>query len=235
MSMAFDKIKLGLSWIAWLITYAVMAVLFPLSFLMDVRISYDDQSFQGMQRPLIIISNHRSILDPWLIAYALPFRILFGKIFPIRTLTSIQFSEKNRVGRIFKATGIMGLAYFFYNAISLPEGGSFEQKIDPFIKALNNKQSVLLFPEGRLSSEESILEFKKGVVVLHQQTSAPILPVAIRYEGRGLFFRKVHIAIGRPFTISEEFFINSKQDNEFRSSRNFVREKVLTLYEKLSV
>jgi 1-acyl-sn-glycerol-3-phosphate acyltransferase len=91
----------------------------------------------------------------------------------------------------------------------------------------------MLFPEGRLTSGDSILDFKKGVVRLHQLTGAPILPVAIRYDSNKLIFNNVHIAIGKPFMISEELLENNTQD-KFQNSRNYVREKVSILYEKLT-
>jgi 1-acyl-sn-glycerol-3-phosphate acyltransferase len=228
MSATFDKLKLALSWLAWPLTYATM---FLFSFIVNINTYYEDVGFLSVQRPLIVISNHRSIFDPWYISFATPFQILFGRIFPLRPYSSVELSEKSTLARILKTMGIMKVVYFIYNTITIPKGATLDEKILPLVGALKRNQSVLMFPEGKLIRDESISDFKKGVVRIHQLTGALILPVAIKYEKRASISRKVNVAIGKPFAIPKEFFDTST--NEFQSARNYIREKVLALYEKI--
>lgn len=228
MSVVLDKLKLALSWVVWPLTYAAM---FLFSFIVNIRTHYDDVGFFLVKRPLIVISNHRGIFDPWHISYALPFRLLFGQVFPLRPYSSVELSEKNRVGRILKSLGIMNVVYFIYNTISLPKVAAFEDKILPLVDALKDKQSILMFPEGKLISDDSISNFRKGVVKIHQLTGALILPVAIKYEKRRSIFRKVSVAIGKPFAIPEEVLDTDTKD--LQTARNYVRNKVALLYEKI--
>jgi 1-acyl-sn-glycerol-3-phosphate acyltransferase len=223
-----DKIKSVLSWASWSITYGVM---YLLSIFHKVETIYEDRNFLSVHRPIIVISNHRGIFDPWHISSAIPFKILFGRIFPIRVYSSVELSEKNTSGRILKTLGIMRVVYFLYNAILLPKSGTFDEKIQPLLEAIKKNESILIFPEGQLIFDDSISDFKKGVVRVHQLTGALILPIAIKYEKKASIFRKVNIVIGKPFAIPEDFFDSSTDD--FRSARNYLREKVISLYEKI--
>ena len=218
-----ETVKLGLSWVTWPLTYLVM---YALSLFIKVNVTYEDPDLSSIKRPLIIISNHRKIFDPWYISFAIPFGTLFGKIFPLRPYSTLHISKKNVLGYfILKSMRMIKLTYFIYNTIQVPENASFDEKISPIVTALRKKQSILFFPEGRLSLDDSISDFKKGIVRIQQLSGAQILPVAIRYD------KGVYVSVGKPITIPKELIENHDSD-EFQAARNFLREKVLDLYSK---
>jgi len=64
---------------------------------------------------------------------------------------------------------------------------------------------VLLFPEGARSPEGTLAQFRPGIGLLVKQSSAPVLPIAIRglgelkARGRGWFRSgSVEVRVGAP-------------------------------------
>lgn len=223
-------IRSVIAWVMWRITYGVMY--FFLLFI-SMEVFCDVESIKKLKKPVIIISNHRSILDPWYISFAIPFSIFFDNIFPLRPYSSLILSEKNVAGRILKNMGVVKFIYFIYNTIDVSDAHSFEEKVAPLISALDEKQSILMFPEGRLVSDDSILEFKKGIVRIYEKTKAPILPIAIKYKKTFFPFYKIIISIGKPIHIPESLLL-SEGSSDYKEARDFLRNQVVDQYTNLS-
>jgi 1-acyl-sn-glycerol-3-phosphate acyltransferase len=220
------KIKIFIAWFIWRLTYAIKNLFLVFT---KLHVVYEDNKFNGIRKPLILISNHQGIFDPWYISFAIPFRVLFDEIYPLRVFSSVKMSEKNAVGKIFKAVGLMRLAYYSYNSIEVPNAGTLEEKIAPLVEAINNNESVLIFPEGGLALSESVREFKKGVIKLHKITRAPIVPISIRYKKRKFPFFDIYISIGKVFSIPQGL-LNEVADKEFLEARTLLRNTVVQLY-----
>ena len=55
-----------------------------------------------------------------------------------------------------------------------------KQVLGKVIEAINNKDSIFIFPEGRISKDGKIQQGKRGIVCLHKKTGAPIVPTGIK-------------------------------------------------------
>jgi 1-acyl-sn-glycerol-3-phosphate acyltransferase len=185
-------------------------------------------NFSGVGRTAIVISNHAGILDPWIIFSSLPLPV-FYRLLPVRPYATLDFKKENRLLRFFKKTGITGAIYYLYNVIAISRNGSFEEKINPLVHALQKKDSVLMFPEGSISTKEVIRPFKKGVVELYRRTGVPILPCVLKYRKRGILFYKIEVVFGEPLHIPKEIL---EGGGEFHmNSIEFLENKLKKLYE----
>lgn len=136
----------------------------------------------------IIVANHASFLDPLLVMAAVP-----KKIHCI-TLKSLY--------------KIVWIKWFFEMASAIPSGNSSEKAVDLLLKGKN----VGLFPEGGVSHDGKLREFRRGVALLASKTGRPIVPCAIfgAYEAlprQAKFpkFLRTKVKIGKPIYILKEF------------------------------
>lgn len=144
--------------------------------------------------PYIIMCNHQSALDIFVLYLAMPF--LF-KWIAKRQLFSIPV-----VGWIMKRA----------NYISIDRESPREglKAINDAAQKIRNGLNILIFPEGTRSRDGKLLPFKKGVFSLALRAGVPVIPVGINGTGRlqpkesimpgekGV----IYVNIGRPMLIS---------------------------------
>lgn len=204
--------------IIWLITYSVLNLILRLFF--SVRIAVDPSLLSSPPKGALLISNHKSMIDPWIIPVMMPFR-LFNNFSPIRFSGATRFNSPIR--NFLYASGIIPLIYFLYNVIEIPQTGSTDEKLLPFKEALLRDETVMFFPEGSIMPDSSIGEFKRGSAVLAHAANTPIIPISIRYK-RGTFRTHCFINYGAPLSIPEELFTDS--DSHFTRPSAHLREKI---------
>jgi len=111
----------------------------------------------------ILAANHRSHMDPALVALASGQEIYF-----------MAKQELFHISRFFK------WLILFWNAIPLPRGAGASQALKKCSNLLSQGKTVLIFPEGtRNKFEELLLPFKPGFGFLSVTNQVPIIPVAI--------------------------------------------------------
>lgn len=137
--------------------------------------------------PVIIASNHRSFLDPFMIgtmARRPMYYIAKKELFPNRLVAWIL--------------SVLG-------AFPVDRGSSDAETIDTAKAILARGEIVLIFPEGTRIRPGGLGEPKRGVGRLALETGVPVVPVAIigtEAVRRGWRIRphKVRIRAGRPLT-----------------------------------
>jgi 1-acyl-sn-glycerol-3-phosphate acyltransferase len=175
----------------------------------------------------LIIANHRSMLDPWIISGSLPFDT-FRQLLPIRMLGSKKYNDPFL--KFINRIGIIPFVYFLYNVIPV-DGETFEEKIAGPVKALEANQSVFMFPEGKinLKSEAVIAEFKKGAVAIDRKTHVPILPVFIYYKKTGHIRTKCVVKFDKLTTLPERARHSLEEQEMYALDAKYLRKKVLGL------
>lgn len=155
------------------------------------------EKLKALEPPLIIISNHISYLDPFLIGAAFP---LGAKVFPIRFATDPQYYRSP-----FLFPFIWLLAGFpIYKKIGL------EESLKVPLEVLKKKGVVGIFPQGKIRRYGRPRKGRRGAAYLARKTGSPILP--IRIEGRiniGLkrFFSReaeITVIVGELFRLPRE-------------------------------
>jgi 1-acyl-sn-glycerol-3-phosphate acyltransferase len=167
--------------------WLVRAILQPF-FHLYFRLSRTGREHIPARGPVILAANHRSFLDPFVIAVMARRPIYFvakKEIFLIHPLVSWLLS---------------GLGAF-----PIDRGGSDQQAMSTARAILDRGDAVLMFAEGTRIRPGSLGRPKRGVGRLALETGAPVVPVAVHGTEavrRGWRFRphKVSIRAGRALT-----------------------------------
>jgi 1-acyl-sn-glycerol-3-phosphate acyltransferase len=110
----------------------------------------------------ILVSNHRSNIDPFFVGLAA------GQ--------EIYFMAKEE---LFKISKFFTWLISFWNAIPLARDARASEALRKCSNLLQNKRTVLIFPEGTRNKFEETLPFKPGFGFLATTNQVPIIPVAI--------------------------------------------------------
>lgn len=136
----------------------------------------------------ILIANHTSYLDPLVILAGIPQKI-----------SCIALRDLYR---------IFWLKWFLQKMSAFPSGSSSEKAVS----LLMQNKNVGLFPEGGVSRDGSLREFRSGAALLAIKTGRPIVPCAILGTYQALpktaKFPKpapIKLKIGRPIYLLKEF------------------------------
>jgi 1-acyl-sn-glycerol-3-phosphate acyltransferase len=111
--------------------------------------------------PLIIVSNHQSLLDPLILMSAIPRRVTF--------LAAAYLFSIPVVGQLLKLAGAMPVKG------GKGDYGSFKKSLS----LLHKGGAVGLFPEGGVSLDGNIRQLMPGWAYLVLKSGAPVLPVLI--------------------------------------------------------
>lgn len=209
----------------WIITYILCRLFLRPFYKFQIKIHPDlDLSVKA---PILIIANHRSMLDPWIISGSLPFKT-FRQLLPIRMLGSKKF--KIPLINMFNKIGAIPVVYFFYNVIPV-SGETFEEKISGPVKALQNGETVFMFPEGKINikSDDVLAEFKKGFAAIDRITHVPILPVFVNYEKGHGFRTKCTVKFDKLTALPERARLKLQEEEIYALDAKYLRRKVMGL------
>jgi long-chain acyl-CoA synthetase len=157
---------------------------------------------------MLIIANHVTAYDEPLLLYALP-RAIRRRI---SAAMSGEMLEDLRHGRNmeFRWLAPFGplvwlLLTALFNAFPLPRQRGFQRSFAHAGEAMDRGFHVIVFPEGRRSPEGALAAFRPGIGLLVKQSSAAVLPMALRGMGdlktgkRG-WFRSgaLEVCVGEP-------------------------------------
>ena len=115
-----------------------------------------------LNKSYVVVSNHPSTLDIFTHITALPVSIRF--------LTKTELFRIPIFGRVLKVLGLPRIDRKNASA-------NFEKINDSISKVINNKYSIMIFPEGKRSNQKDLLPFKKGAAYISKDFHLPIVPV----------------------------------------------------------
>jgi 1-acyl-sn-glycerol-3-phosphate acyltransferase len=128
--------------------------------------------------PAVVVSNHVSNVDALVISAACHR--------PIRWVMD---------HRIFK---VPLLSFFFRTAKAIPiapaheDTALLEQAFESIARELADGQVVGIFPEGKLTADGEMNEFKSGISKIVDRSPVPVIPMALGGLWRSLFTRNPH-------------------------------------------
>jgi len=129
----------------------------------------------------IIIANHASHLDPVIIMQAFAARRVIFMTGEILYEQHFLFSWfLNIIGCIRINRGAALNMDSFNRALSVLKAGSV----------------VCVFPEGQIGSDNQLLPFKSGVILLAALSNTPIIPIYMADHARAL--HQLHVIVGKP-------------------------------------
>ena len=133
--------------------------------------------------PLILVCNHVSFVDAL---------VLIGSI--RRPIRFVMY---------YKIFRIPVLSFIFKTANAIPIAGAREDSklmmkaFEQISDALNNDEVVCIFPEGKITEDGEMSEFKAGVSRILKRDPVPVVPLALRGLWGSFFSRKYGNAMSR--------------------------------------
>src|SRR5437762_12255227 len=127
----------------------------------------DREQLSELSGPAVFAANHVSALDAVVMAEALP---------PRYRHRSVVVAAADS---IFKRKWEARLAQVTVDAFPIPRGGGARPHLEYLKGLLQQKWSVIIFPEGRLTATGAIGEFRKGAAVLAIDVGVPIVPAYV--------------------------------------------------------
>jgi glycerol-3-phosphate dehydrogenase (NAD(P)+) len=175
----------GVNWPMYVIARGILQP----AFLIYLRLTRIGREHARVKGPLIVASNHRSFLDPFVIGASLPWRR------PLHYVAKVELFTPRWQGWLLNRLG----------AYPVRRGQSDDETLITSRKILERGGAICIFPEGTRIRTGSLGRPKRGFGRLALETGAAVLPVAVfgaDQVRRGMMIRprKVKIRAGRALT-----------------------------------
>ena len=141
--------------------YTLVKNLFKILFTIFLRLKVEGRENIPKDGPLVIASNHLSLLDPPVLGTA--------------ATRKVHFMAKEEL-----FVPVLGTIYKILGAFPVRRGGADRAAIKHGIDILESGQVLAIFPEGtRNKTEDLMLPFKEGSFKMAEKTGCLIVPMAI--------------------------------------------------------
>jgi long-chain acyl-CoA synthetase len=202
----------------WLRLASHYLLLRPAVFLLGRPRVSGRENLRDVRGPLLVISNHIADIDVGFIQTALPARIRRKLVTATRgeALEHLRSPAPDRAWllRIYdRMQWTFGVALL--NLFPLPRQAGFRKSFAYAGEAVDRGYSVLVFPEGKHTTDGKLCEFRSGVGLLANNLRIPVLPMRIdglfelKSAGRKLAPPgKIHVHIGNPL----QFAVNAEPE-----------------------
>jgi glycerol-3-phosphate dehydrogenase (NAD(P)+) len=171
------------------VLYYLARVLLVPAFLVWLRLQRIGREHARVKGGLIVASNHRSFLDPFVIGAFLPWRRR------LQFVAKVELFERRLQGWLLSRLG----------AFPIRRGQSDETAIETARLIVERGGTVIIFPEGTRIRNGSLGRPKRGVGRLALETGAPVLPIAVKgseevRRGWKIRPKKVRLRAGKAIT-----------------------------------
>ncbi|MEM3074532.1 MAG: lysophospholipid acyltransferase family protein [Candidatus Pacearchaeota archaeon] len=168
-----------------MIIWSVMFIIFPF-----YKISIRQNRFKlDKSKKYLIVSNHVSKIDPFLITRFFPKSNKF-KLLPYRYLTTDDY---------FKKWYIRWFLYFCGCFSTSKERNNGKKPLEIAQELINKRETIFIFPEGKLNPKGKMdKSIPIGVGAIYLEKNNPdlyLVPVKIEYPEK----RKIRITYKKPF------------------------------------
>jgi long-chain acyl-CoA synthetase len=208
-AVAYHYPRWGLHWpVTWARFLAHYILLRPAIVLLGWPRIDGRENLRGVKGPLLVVSNHIGDVDPGFILTALPGR--FRHRLAIATggeaLEALRTPppERNLFLRMYDRVR-WTLGVLLLNLFPLPRQAGFRRSFAYAGQAVDRDYSVLVFPEGRQTTDGKLLPFRSGIGLLAENLGVPVLPMRIdglfEVKQAGRWFAapwRIAVKIGKP-------------------------------------
>lgn len=136
---------------------------------LNIKINIINKSKLPQDGQYLLVSNHRTIIDPLIIEFATKDSSIFG----------YWIAKKELYSSLFFGSFTRNAGTILLDREASQMGGFFKD----IKECTKEKNSIFIFPEGtRNKSEVQLSEFKDGSEIIAIKNRLPILPVYIRSQ-----------------------------------------------------
>jgi long-chain acyl-CoA synthetase len=196
----------------WPVTWVRVAMhyllLRPAVFLLGWPRVEGRENLRGLAGPVLVICNHIGDVDPGFVLTALPGRLRHklaiatgGEALEILRTPPVTRSFPRRIYDRLKWT----LGVSLLNLFPLPREAGFRESFAYAGESVDRGYSVLVFPEGRHTTDGKMLPFRSGIGLLANNLQIPIVPMRLDglfeiKQARKRFARpgQIKVKIGAP-------------------------------------
>jgi long-chain acyl-CoA synthetase len=166
------------------------------------------QRLRSASGPLLFISNHVTYIDAGLLMFAMPARYrhrlaiaMQGEFLAEMRKPSPEMNPFRRAIEMISYWLVTGL----FDVFPLPQRSGFRDSFAFAGESADRGYSVLVFPEGRRTTDGEMSPFRAGIGILAQQLKVPVVPMRInglfplKKEERHVARRgEINVIIGNP-------------------------------------
>jgi len=138
-----------------------------------------------LEGPFVIACNHVTYVDSFIISSGCPR--------PSRFVMYYKYFDMPFISRIFRDSKVIPIAGANENRTVL------KSAFDKIAADLQDGEVVCIFPEGRLTSDGKVHEFRSGIEKIIQQTPVPVVPACMNGLWGSYFSRKYSSKERKPF------------------------------------
>jgi long-chain acyl-CoA synthetase len=168
--------------VTWIRSLAQLLLLRPAVFLLGRPHVEGRENLSGLKRPALVICNHVSDVDFGLVIAALPKRL--GSRLAIatagETLEALRSPrpDRNVWGGIYDRVKWF-LAVSLFNLFPLPRHAGFRESFVYAGESADHGYSILVFPEGRHTTDGNLQPFRAGIGLLAKNLRIPVVPMRL--------------------------------------------------------
>lgn len=180
--------------------------------LLGIKIHVNYNNIDLPKEKILIVSNHRSNLDPLILTY-------FIKKFPIISVTKPENMYAPIYGKYVTKAG--------YVPIDREDDLKAVKAISQASKLISeDKSNVIIFPEGKRNHNEELLDFHAGSFKIALKSKCPLLLVSLyKTDMKKKIFRKKHIYIDLIKLYKKEDYIDNNTQKLANECRNLISIK----------
>ena len=174
--------------------YNLLKGLLRILFTLCLRLEVQGTENIPKDGPLVIASNHISLLDP--------------PVLGVASTRKVHFMAKQEL-----FVPVLGSIYKLLGAFPVKRGGADRTAIKHGIEILQNNKVLAIFPEGTRSKTGALGKAAPGALMMASKARAAIVPscvVGTDVKRCGKLWPKVHVCFGNPIYFPKDQEINKE-------------------------
>ena len=178
-------------------------------FLFYYRISFEGRENIPKGTAIIFASNHRSYLDPVLVAMAAPH--------PFNFIAKEPLFKNPVFGNFIRFMGAFPTA---------------DAKLTEATRRLDKRRHLTIFPEGTRHTDGKVGRGKSGVCVLAARSGKPVVPIGLIFDSNNLHFRsRICVRVGKPLYAADYGLDANSTPHEMHAMRKDIMNSIKTMVE----
>jgi long-chain acyl-CoA synthetase len=194
--------------VTWLRPLIYYALAWPATWLLGTPRIRGRERLCGVRGPVLVIVNHTLYLDPAFVLAALPLCLRHRLAIAMGAERLRRMRHPPREWNLFRRCLYQvnyALVVAVFNVFPLPQQSGFRESFQFAGELVDRGYSVLVFPEGELTPDGEIKDFRAGIGLLANNLNLSIVPLRIeglyllkQLQKRNARFGDVRVTIGEP-------------------------------------